>query len=132
MQKPRALALGAAMMFAITACGSAASPAATAPAPAASAATQVPAATSAPAAEASVTIQNFAFAPAELSVKVGQSITWTNKDSTAHTVTLDDASLDSGNVAGDATFNHAFTAAGTFAYHCSIHPSMKATVVVTQ
>ncbi|MBV9961541.1 MAG: cupredoxin domain-containing protein [Parafilimonas sp.] len=77
-----------------------------------------------------VSIKNFAFSVASLSVANGTTVTWTNNDATAHTVTVDDASFDSGNIAPGATFSHKFTAAGTVAYDCSIHTTMKANVVV--
>jgi plastocyanin len=79
---------------------------------------------------AQVTLSNFAFAPAMITVKVGDSVTWTNKDSTTHTVTADDKSFASGDLANGATFSFTFAKAGTFPYHCSIHPSMTGTVVV--
>jgi plastocyanin len=50
---------------------------------------------------------------------------------TAHTVTFDDGSADSGNLAPGSTFDHTFATAGTFAYHCAIHSSMHGTVTVT-
>lgn len=78
-----------------------------------------------------VSIVDFAFNPATISVKAGSSVTWTNTGSTAHTVTADDNSFDSGNVNGGATYSQTFATAGTFAYHCKIHPQMKATVTVT-
>jgi plastocyanin len=77
-----------------------------------------------------VDIKNFAFAPASASVAAGSKVTWTNSDTTAHTVTFDDGSADSGNLAAGATFDHTFATAGTFAYHCAIHSSMKGTVTV--
>jgi plastocyanin len=77
-----------------------------------------------------VDIKGFAFAPTAITAKVGDKITWTNQDSVDHTVTLDDNSVDSGNLAQGATFSQAFTKAGTFAYHCKIHPQMKGTVTV--
>jgi plastocyanin len=77
-----------------------------------------------------VTIASFAFTPASITVKVGDKVTWTNNDSTAHTVTADDTSFTSGDLAQGASFSFTFTKAGTFPYHCSIHPSMKAAVVV--
>ena len=77
-----------------------------------------------------VSIANFAFSPASITVKVGDSVTWTNNDSTTHTVTADDNSFSSGDLAPGATFSFTFSKAGTFAYHCSIHPSMTGTVVV--
>jgi len=76
-------------------------------------------------------IKGFAFVPPAVTAKVGDTITWTNNDTTAHTVTLDDKSVDSANIAPGATFSHAFTAAGTFPYHCSIHTTMKGTITVS-
>lgn len=78
----------------------------------------------------SVAIQGFAFSESSLSVKSGTTVTWTNNDQTSHTVTADDASFDSGNIAPGGKYTHTFNAAGTIAYHCSIHPTMKAKVVV--
>lgn len=79
----------------------------------------------------SVKIASFAFDPASLTVKVGATVTWTNSDSPSHTVTADDGSFGSGSIATGATFKQTFAKAGTYAYHCAIHPSMKATIVVT-
>jgi plastocyanin len=78
-----------------------------------------------------VSVKDFAFNPATASVPTGSKVTWTNNDTTAHTVTFDDGSADSGNVASAATFDHTFTTAGTFAYHCTIHSQMKGTVTVS-
>jgi len=98
---------------------------------AAGAAANAPTATSASSAAASaVTIKNFAFSPATLDVSVGTTVTWTNNDSATHTVTADDGSFDSGNLATGKSFTFTFKKAGTFTYHCSIHPNMKATIVV--
>jgi plastocyanin len=77
-----------------------------------------------------VSIANFAFSPTSITAKVGDKVTWTNNDSTTHTVTADDNSFSSGDLAPGASFSFTFTKAGTFPYHCSIHSSMKATVVV--
>ena len=77
-----------------------------------------------------VDIKNFAFNPATTSVSAGSKVTWTNSDTAAHTVTFDDGSADSGDLAAGATFDHTFATAGTFAYHCAIHSSMKGTVTV--
>jgi plastocyanin len=78
-----------------------------------------------------VTIDNFAFSPATLKVKVGQKVSWTNKQQgVAHTVTADGGTFDHPMPAG-ATFSFAFTKAGSFAYHCTIHPSMHGTIVVS-
>lgn len=75
-----------------------------------------------------VTIQNFSFSPASLTVKTGATVTWTNKDSVAHTVVGTDFKSDQ--IAPGATYTHAFTTAGSYDYHCSIHPSMTGTIIV--
>jgi plastocyanin len=82
------------------------------------------------AAAAAVTIMNFSFQPATITVPVCGTVTWTNQDTTGHTVTADDGSFDSGTIAPGSTFSQTFTTAGTFAYHCSIHPTMTGTVTV--
>lgn len=82
-----------------------------------------------------VDIQNFAFSPSDITVKVGATVTWTNKDSVAHTVTSDNGSVepfDSGNVAQGGVYSHTFNTVGTFTYHCTVHPSMTGKVTVTQ
>jgi plastocyanin len=80
-----------------------------------------------------VTIQSFAFNPQVITVKVGTTITWTDKDGTSHTVTSvsGPASFDSGRLnPSGGTFKFTFSQAGTYSYHCMIHPSMTATVIV--
>jgi plastocyanin len=83
-------------------------------------------------AAASVSIKDFSFAPADLTARVGQEITWTNTGNVSHTVTFDSGGADSGSLSAGATFSHTFDAPGTFTYHCSIHSSMQATITVTQ
>jgi plastocyanin len=79
-----------------------------------------------------VKIANFAFDPAQVSAKVGDTVTWTNSDSAGHTATVDDndvcttVTLENG-ASGGITF----TQAGSYPYHCKIHPNMKGTVEVT-
>ena len=80
---------------------------------------------------ASVSIKNMAFNPASVSVTTGATITWSNNDTTIHTVTADDGSFNSGNIAIGATYTRVFSTAGTFSYHCTIHPEMTGKVVVT-
>lgn len=84
-----------------------------------------------PAEQAAVTIDNFAFSPQSLQVKVGTTVTWTNNQGTTHTVTSDTGEWDSGNLSQGKSFSFTFTKAGTFAYHCAIHSSMTGTVEVT-
>lgn len=90
-----------------------------------------PAAAAGGAAQAmAVTIKDFAFGPPSLDVAVGTTVTWTNQDSTAHTVDGDQGEFSSGHLEPGKSFSQTFGKAGTFAYHCDIHPSMKATIVV--
>ena len=85
----------------------------------------------APVAGSAVSIDNFAFAPATLTVAVGSTVTWTNRDEEPHTVVANDGSFHSPGMGSQATFSYTFAKAGTFDYVCSIHPYMHATVVVT-
>lgn len=80
-----------------------------------------------------VTIQNFAYQPANLQVKVGTTVTWTNNDTAPHTVTFRDGSLTSSSTLrqGD-TYSYTFTKTGTFSYYCGFHPYMVGQVTVTQ
>ncbi len=79
-----------------------------------------------------VKIANFAFDPATLTVPVGTTVKWTNQDSTDHTVTADDQSFDSGQLAQGKSFSFTFTKEGTFTYKCSNHTNMVGTIVVTK
>ncbi len=87
-------------------------------------------ATGTPETGSTVTIDNFAFSPGSITVSAGTTVTWVNNDTAAHTVTADDGSFDSGNLAPGDSFTHTFTSAGSFSYHCNYHPNMVATVVV--
>ncbi|MCV6969707.1 cupredoxin domain-containing protein [Mycobacterium bohemicum] len=78
-----------------------------------------------------VSIDNFAFAPATLTVKAGATVTWTNRDEEPHTVAASDGSFHSPGMGTGATYSHTFPTAGKFDYVCSIHPMMHGTVVVT-
>jgi plastocyanin len=79
-----------------------------------------------------VTIQNFAFSPASLTINVGDTVTWTNMDSVTHTATATDGSFDTGNIASGASGSVTFDTAGTFNYICSIHPNMTGTIIVQE
>ncbi|KAA0022807.1 amidase [Antrihabitans cavernicola] len=85
----------------------------------------------APTSANAVNIDDFAFAPASLTVPVGTTVTWTNKDEEPHTVASGDGSFHSPGMGAGATYSFTFTKAGNFDYICSIHPFMHATVVVT-
>jgi plastocyanin len=79
-----------------------------------------------------VSISGFKYAPGSLTVKAGTTVIWTNKDASTHTVTSDNGAFtSSGNLATNDTYSFIFTTAGSFPYHCAIHPSMKGTIVVT-
>jgi plastocyanin len=102
-------------------------------APAASAAPAAPAAPAAAAAATSIDIQGFKF-PANIDAAKGTKVTWTNKDSTKHTVTSGtrpnkDGKFD-GQLDAAGTFSFTFTDAGTYPYFCSIHSSMNGTITV--
>ncbi|WP_052287615.1 cupredoxin family copper-binding protein [Streptomyces sp. 769] len=79
-----------------------------------------------------VAIKNFAFSPATLKVKAGTTVTWTNQDTDAHTVTSAGSGgpLHSAALATHATYSYTFTKPGTYAYLCTIHPFMTGTVEV--
>ena len=73
---------------------------------------------------------NRAYAPDDVTVTVGATVTWTNSDRVAHTSTADAGAWNSGTVAPGGQFSRVFDTTGTFAYHCTIHPGMVGTVVV--
>ena len=77
-----------------------------------------------------VTIQNFAFNSALITVKKGDTVVWTNKDPMLHTVTGNNGGPSSPNMGTNGTYSYTFNTAGTFGYHCAVHPSMMGTVVV--
>lgn len=73
---------------------------------------------------------NRAFMPDDLDIAVGTTVTWTNTDSVAHTSTSNGSGWNSGTIAPGQGFSFTFQTAGTFAYHCAIHPGMVGSVVV--
>lgn len=76
------------------------------------------------------TLANRAFSPDDVNVAVGETVTWTNTDSVAHTSTSDANAWNSGTVVPGGQFSFTFRSAGSFPYHCTIHPGMVGTVVV--
>jgi plastocyanin len=78
-----------------------------------------------------VLIRNMAFDPSTLTVKEGTTITWTNKDGVNHTVTSDAGLFDSGSLGAGGSFSFTFSTAGTYPYHCTLHPEMTAKIIVT-
>jgi plastocyanin len=78
-----------------------------------------------------VSMEGIKFNPTEVTVEVGDTVSWVNDESIGHDVTADDfQSGEPGGMEGGATFEHTFDSAGTFDYVCSVHPGMKGTVTV--
>lgn len=80
--------------------------------------------------DVAVTIQNFAFMPAALTVKSGTTVVWTNRDGEPHTVTDVDQHFKSPALDTDDSFRHRFDEPGTFTYVCMLHPHMTGTITV--
>ena len=76
------------------------------------------------------TLGNRAYSPGEIAVAIGDSITWVNVDTVAHTSTANGGGWDSGSLAPGQQFSTTVRTAGSFAYHCVIHPGMVGTVTV--
>lgn len=88
---------------------------------------------------ASITIKDFKFSPAALIIKKGTTVTWTNEDSVSHDVVSDPkGNLGAGEIfksplfSKGETYSFTFNAAGEYKYHCGVHPSMRATVIVEE
>lgn len=117
------------LLMSALACGDSSPPAAPSPTPA----------PSPPPAEPSSTVTipvnaaglgDRAYMPGNLTVAAGTRVTWMNTDSVAHTSTSNAAGWNSGTIAPGGQFSFTFPAAGSFPYHCDIHPGMIGTVVV--
>jgi plastocyanin len=80
---------------------------------------------------AAVGIADFAFSPQELTVPAGTEVTWTNGDGVPHSVVAEDGSFRSETLDSGATFSTTFSSAGSYAYLCGIHSSMRGTIIVT-
>jgi plastocyanin len=78
-----------------------------------------------------ITIQDFKFGPATLTVKHGAKVTVANSDSTTHTATADGGAFDTGDLDPGASKTITLSKAGTYPYHCQIHSFMKGTIVVS-
>lgn len=77
-----------------------------------------------------VNIENFSFGSAALTIPVGTTVTWINKDDVPHTVISTEKVFGSSVLDTDDQFSYTFTKPGTFPYYCSVHPKMTAKVVV--
>lgn len=76
------------------------------------------------------TLTTTAFSPNPITVSVGGTVTWINNDAVAHDSTGDGGQWNSGTIPAGGRFSHTFTSAGTFPYHCAIHPNMVGSVTV--
>ena len=81
-------------------------------------------------ASADVKIDNFSFGPQTLTVSVGTTVVWTNRDDIPHTVVSTEGVFKSKVRDTDEMFSYTFTKAGTYPYFCSVHPKMTGKVVV--
>ncbi|MCX6762896.1 MAG: cupredoxin family copper-binding protein [Candidatus Moranbacteria bacterium] len=77
-----------------------------------------------------VTIQNFAFSPASLTIKKGETVTWTNQDSAPHQIASDSGAFQGNAINKGESYSFTFNATGEFDYHCAIHTSMKGKIIV--
>ena len=82
------------------------------------------------AANTEIKIDNFSFGPETLTVPVGATVTWTNKDDIPHTTVSTDGAFKSKVMDTDEKFSYTFTKPGTYSYFCSVHPKMTGKVVV--
>jgi plastocyanin len=78
-----------------------------------------------------ISIDNFTFTPARLTIPAGSKVVWVNHDDVPHTVVSDSRAFKSPALDTDDHFEHTFTTPGTYAYFCSIHPHMTAEIIVT-
>ena len=132
------LALAGALLFAITACAGGAAPTEQPTAPATTAAPSTPNDLSpSPRGTSStaITINKFEFAPARLTVDIGDTVIWTNEENSFHTVTSGTPDsrtglFDSGEFDTGATFEYTFAEAGTYAFFCDRHEFMRGEVIV--
>ncbi len=77
-----------------------------------------------------VNMQNFAYQPANMQVRAGTTVTWTNQDNVPHSVTFKNGMKDSGLLFQGQSFSYTFNTPGTYQYYCTVHPYMVATVTV--
>ena len=128
----RILATLGAIALVISACsssGASTAPAASAAAPAASAA----GAACAPASGSgtvAVSVKDFSFDPSTITAKVGDTVTFSNTGAAPHNATLDAGGCATGDIQPGSSGGLHFSAAGTYAFHCTIHPDMKGTITV--
>lgn len=78
-----------------------------------------------------VSMKSMAFSPASISVKVGDTVTWTNDDDRDYNVSSSDGGFSSDNIRPGGSYSFKFTKPGKFSYNCTYHPRMKGTVSVS-
>lgn len=77
-----------------------------------------------------IVMKNIAFVPANVTIKVGQTVAWVNEDSVQHDVVADNGSFHSQLLSTNQVFTVTFTKAGSVPYYCAIHPQMTGTITV--
>jgi plastocyanin len=77
-----------------------------------------------------ITIENFQYAPDPIGVEAGTTVTVTNHDATAHTLTADDGDFDTGDLARDESVRIVLDSPGRYTYHCTLHRSMRGVIEV--
>jgi len=77
-----------------------------------------------------VNIKGMKYDPASVTIRAGDTVTWTNADQRDHSVAASDGSFSSGNIGPGATYSFVFNKSGKFEYSCSLHPRMKGVVIV--
>lgn len=132
----RAALAGMAAAVLLAGCGGSDSGTAKPEAAASTSPTTAPVPAANPAAKGAVTVKQFQFMPAELTVKAGTTVTWTNQDDILHTATSGttpgtaDGKFDGPMDGRGKAFSHVFDQAGRYPYFCSRHNSMTGTVIV--
>jgi plastocyanin len=116
---------GLLLLLAVAGCGEAVAPAAEPAEPRAAVATPTPTGS-----HTAVAIEDFEYSPRVLRITAGTRVTWTDRDEANHSVTFKKSPGDLGNIRQGGARSATFTRAGTYAYVCVYHPSMRAKVVV--
>jgi len=125
------LIVAVAALTLVAACGSSSGSSKATTTTAAASATTAAAGGGATSSSGAVTIKGFGFNPSPLKVKVGTKVTWTNRDPATHTSTSDTGVWNTKSIKTGSSASFTFTKAGTYKYHCDIHPTMTAEVDVT-
>lgn len=79
-----------------------------------------------------VLMNSSSFSPRTITVTVGTTVTWTNRDGMSHTVTSNTGVFDSGTISNNGVYTYTFATVGTFPYFCQLHPGMTGSVVVRE